>query len=129
MHAALAVVDDAIHVAQRPASVVGAGGDVAGVGAADRVAAIHRIKHGAINNFAGEAAVADSDILVVPLRGQPDFKTKLRKNRADDAAERGNRARCDPSGAEHTGGNRGSGADRDPRQRQPIQFLAALGLR
>jgi hypothetical protein len=63
------------------------------------------------------------------LRRQPDFEAELRKNRADDAAESWNRARCDPARAEHTSCNRSGKTDRNPRQRQPIQFLTALGLR
>jgi hypothetical protein len=66
---------------------------------------------------------------VVPLRGQPDFEAELGKNRADHAAERGNRARGDSASAEYTGRNRGGRTDRNSGQREPIQFLTALGLR
>src|SRR5690242_19645578 len=101
---------------------------MAGIRAAHCVAAIHRVKHGAINDLSGEAAITNTDILMVPSRGQPDFKTKLRENRANDATERGNLPRGDPAGAKHTRGNRSGGADYYPRERQSSQFLAALRL-
>src|SRR5665213_1219241 len=114
VHAALAVVNDAIHAAQRPTSVIGAVGDVAGVRAAYRVSPVHGVEHGAIDDLAREAAVADSNILMVPLRWQPDFETEFGKNRTDDAAKCGNRARGDSAGPKVTRGNRSSGADRYP---------------
>ena len=127
MHSALTVVNDAIHVAQRPASVIGGGGDVARVRAAHCIAAVHRIIHGAINDFAGEAAVAHSDILMVPLRGQPEFKAEFGKNRADDAAKAGTERGAIPPApnAPDTGV-----AERTaiPGSDSRVQFLAALGL-
>jgi hypothetical protein len=56
---ALAVMDDALHVPQRPGSIV-AGREVSGVGAAGGVAAVERIDHCGITDDSRHASVADA---------------------------------------------------------------------
>ena len=82
-------IDNTAITTESPGTVVGGGGDVAGVGAAGGIAALQGGDHGAKTNVTGEATIADGHQLVVPVCRHPEFEVHFGGNAGSDAAEGG----------------------------------------